>query len=196
MTPIITLHIGPERTKFHAYEDTLCQIQFFQAALQGQSKEALAKTINMPKDNLSQVSALIEFLYTGNYTYAYKIKGTNSQDISDAPAADLTEGLFHLDVYAIASKYGCQGLVDMALKCFGVVLDALDEIDALRLWKAAYVKEIRLPDQKSYTGKDGYDKKLKAWVGVLFKNHRGEMEKTMSENPELSCDLLRLAAGY
>lgn len=195
MNPIITLNVGQERIKFHAYEDSLCKLPFFRAALQGHFKEALEKAIDMPEDDPRKVSALIEFLYTGSYTYTYDIKGVGFREGSEDPVGDLTEGLFHTAVYAIASKYDCSKLVNMALKNFGAVLDELDDIDSLHLWKAAYAEGMRISDVKPDFNLDSYDKKVVTWVNSLFKKYRGEMVTTISEYPELACDLLGIKAG-
>lgn len=193
MSPIITLYVGPERIEMHCHEDTLCHLPFFLAALQGNFKEGSEKTITMPEDDPSKVSALIEFLYTGNYTYTYDLSSAQLHEGSNTPVGDLAEGLYHVGVYVVASKYDCPGLSEMAIQNFTVVANELDDIDTLRLWKGAYSADLYLPrhreDFEQYRSGQG----LVAWVRGLFDEHGEEMDETMSECPKLSCDLLRIA---
>lgn len=196
MSPIVTLYVGQERVEFHTYEDTLCQLPFFQAALQeGHYREPSGRTLEMPEDDPTKVSALIEFMYTGNYTYTYDAGSAQLLSGSNTPIGDLTEGLFHVGVYVVASKYNCQRLAEIAVKNFEAVLNELDDIKTLRLWKAAYSEGLkllgRIKDFEQYRSGEG----LVAWVRGLFDDHREEMDKTMSEHPTLACDLLRIATG-
>lgn len=195
MNPIVTIYVGEERVKFHAHQDTLCQLQFFQAALLGRFKEAEEKVINMPEDDPSYISALIEFMYTGNYTYTYDPAGVQLYDGSAFPVGDLTEGMFHVGIYATASKYCCPGLVEIATKHFQVVVGELDCINALRLWKAAYSDGLQFPGLIKGFGQYSSREGLAAWVKELYEKHRDEMEKTISEFPILSSDLLRITTG-
>lgn len=195
MSPIATLYVGQERLKFHAYQDTLCKIPFFQAALRGKFKEASEQIITMPEDDPGRVSALIEFLYTGNYTYPYDPETTPLRGGSIAPVADLTEGLFHIGIHVIASKYDCPPLVAIAMKNFTAVVTDLVSIDALRLWKAAYSDGLQLPGRRQDFARYHSGNGLVSWVQGLFEENCQEMEKTMSEYPELSCDLLRIATS-
>lgn len=195
MASVITLYVGENRIEFHVYEDTLCQLSFFRAALQGQFREALERTINMPEDYPSEVSALVEYLYTGNYTYTYNPKGVHFSEGSSIPIGDLAEGLFHVGVYSIASKYDCGGLVGVTVKNFEAVLNELDNLDTLRLWKAAYAEGLRLSGGKKDFEKYHSGEGLISWVKGLFKEHPDEMEKTMFEHPVLACDLLRVVTG-
>lgn len=195
MSPIVTLSAGPEKVQFHAHEDTLCQLSFFRAALQGQFKEASEKAIAMPEDDPSKVSALVEFLYTGNYTYTYDPSSVHVPAWSCIPVGDLDEGLYHVGVYVVASKYDCSGLSKMAVENFLAVANELDNINTLRLWKAAYSVGLQLSrrkqDFKMYRSGEG----LVAWVKGLFREDCEEMEETMSACPKLACDLLRIASG-
>lgn len=195
MSPIATLRVGKKQIEFHAYEDILCRLPFFRAALKGKFKEATEKVIDMPEDEPEIISALVEFLYTGVYTYTYQPRETAfSEDASNTPIRDLTQGLFHVDVYATASKYDCPLLVEGAVRNFTAVLKELKGIDIVRLWKAAYAKGLYLSewgtDEVLREFKDGLGK----LVTVLYSTHREEMEGTMSEFPALGCDLLRLGS--
>lgn len=193
-TPIITLYIGTDRVEFHAHEDTLCKLRFFQSELQGSPHESGSKTITMCDDTPGTVSALIEYLYTGNYTYTYDAATART---SGDPVANLSEGRFHISVFAIASKYECDGLAAMAASNFEDILPELESVDTLRLWRYAYgagpdVASWRTQFERCYSGKR-LENWLVVWVAELFENHRQEMEETIAEEPELAADLLRLA---
>lgn len=190
---MISLYVGQDQVEFHAHEDTLCKLRFFQAAVQGSFRESLTKSIDMPEDTPSAVSALIEFLYTGNYTYPYDSAITSLRHGLGTPVASLIEGQFHVAVSTIALKYGCQGLADSAVRNFEALLPQLGSLDQLRLWKAAYVES---PDLASW--RRGFEhcnagKRAGVWMKQLFQDYRGEMDQTIAEVPELAADLMRLA---
>lgn len=191
MTPVIRLCIGEERVELHAHEDTLCKLPFFQAALQGTFRESQAKSIDLPEDELGAVSALIEYLYTGNYTYAYNCATTTEPE---NPPGTLEEGRYHVGVFVIASKYDCQGLGTMAENCFAVVLPQLDTINRLHLWRAAYVEGADMSKWRSMFRRCEKTQGV-AWVKDLVKNYAEELERTVAELPQLSVDLLWLATG-
>lgn len=196
MNPIVALNVGEERVKFNAHQDTLCQLPFFKAALLGSFKEASDQAIDMPEDDPGHVSALIEFLYTKNYTYRYNSENAQLMGSgSTPPKGDLVEGLFHVGIFVTASKYDCPGLVELATAHFEVVVSELDGINALRLWKTAYSDGLQFPGRlkefDQYRSREG----LVAWVKELFRDHREEMDQTISEFPMLSADLLRITTG-
>lgn len=181
--------------KLNTHEDTLCQLPFFQAALRGEFREGSTKTIEMPEDNERNVSAMIEFLYTGEYTYTFDPGSVEISAGSNTPVPTLAEGVYHVGVYAVASKYDCQGLVEMAVKNFEAVASELDDISTLCLWRTAYSEGLQLPrrklDFKQYSSGHG----LGAWVKGLYNDHEDEMEEVMLACPQLASDLLRIATG-
>lgn len=194
MSPTITLHVGPERTKFYVNEDTLCQLPFFEAALHGEFKEASEKTISMPEDRPDTLSALIEYLTANRYTYTYDEQAGGPGVTGPViPISDLAQGLFHAAVYGTASKYDCLALAKSAANNLRVVLDDLDSTDALRVWGAAYAEGLRVPDWEIGKGPLRFPKRFEKLVDVLNTEHRAEMERTMLEHPALACDLLHLA---
>lgn len=193
MSPIVILRIGPGNTEFRAYEDVLCRLPLFRAALQGGFKEAAEKTITMPEEEPETISALIEFLYTGSYTYTFKPQELGDTDGSgDTPVSDVTQGSFHVAVYAVASKYDYQELVEGAVKNFTYVLKQLEGLDVIDLWKSAYVKGLYLSQFEVDEDLTGFMKGLQKLVGDVYRTHRDEMETMVSEYPALGSDLLRL----
>lgn len=187
---MISLCVGQDQVEFHAHEDTLCKLRFFQAAVQGSFRESLTKSIDMPDDTPNAVSALIEFLYTGNYTYPYDSSITSLHRVLRTPIASLIEGQFHVAVSTIALKYGCQGLAESAVRNFEAVLPQLNSLDQLLLWKTAYAEG---PTWR-HSFEDCYSEKPAGlWMKGLYPEHRLEMEQTIAEVPELASDLMRLA---
>lgn len=190
MSPIITLSIGPHKTELRAYEAILCGLPFFRAALQGDFKEASEKAITMPEDDPETIGALIEFLYTGSYTYAFKPASLSA----NIPVSDVTQGAFHVAVYAVASKYDCATLISGALRNVTYVLKQLRGFDAISLLKAAYGKGLYLSQFEN-------DADLKSFMGGLpklvkdtYETHHDEMARMVAEYPDLGSDLLRLVA--
>lgn len=217
MSPVVTLLVGEEGVEFHACENILCSLPFFHSAFQGSFREATEKKINMPEDEPEIVSALIEFLYNGNYTYAYDPRTTGRSDGSVGatelsvrtlvitehsdravgktvpPIGDLREGAFHVRVYALASKYNCQPLIKAAVKSFIYILLQLKDIDVVRHWKTAYGNGLYLSDWENDEGLAGFKKGLGKLLKDLYVVHRVEMDKTFAECPALGTDFLRIA---
>lgn len=187
MTPSVTLSVGPNGTKFYANEETLCRLPFFKAALHGEFREAVERAIVMTEDDPFAVAAMIEFLYTGSFTYAFD--STSEENT----AGTLAEGLFHVSVCATASKYECLQLADGAWKTLQTVLQDTSDLDRLRLWKAAYKHGLQIPELTENPQRVRAQEELRRWVGVLFKDHREEVDGTLFEDQQLACDLLRLA---
>lgn len=189
MNRIISLYVGDARVQFYVHKDTLCQLPFFHAALTGGFKEASEHVIALPEDDASHVSAMIEFLYTRNYSYVYNSENIHLSDGSTGRIGDLAEGLFHVGVRVIALKYDCQGLLEIATRHFEYAESQVNGIEALRLWKVAYAADMRFSTRtrgsRSAAG-------LAGWVKKLFRDHREEMEDTFVEYPMLASDILRV----
>lgn len=195
MSPTVKLLIGPDSVVFQTSQEILCRLPFFRAALQGGFVEASANTINMPEDEPQTVAALIEFLYTGSYSYPYLTTSDIEQDGEDevtAPAVELTEGEYHVSVYATAHKYGCTKLEDAAFQGFKCVLGQLKGVDVLHLWRGAYAKDLYLKAVEDEEDLAGFRSGLGGLLRDLFLLHPTEMEKTSADYPTLVHDLLRL----
>lgn len=192
MAPTITLILGPDVVEFHVSQILLCTLPFFRAALLGDFREAAAQRIEMPEDEPQHVSALIEFLYTGGYTYAYS---SSPEADSDAHPADLAEGTFHVGVYATAFKYDCQELVKESLTSFIGVLRQLKDLDVIRLWKAAYDKGLVLSTVDENPRLLEFRQGLVGLLKDLYATQREEMDKTSADHPDLINDLLRLVVS-
>lgn len=197
MSPIITLRIGPDETTLRAQENILCRLPFFRAALQGGFQEASDKTITMPEDDPESIGTLIEFLYTGSYSYTFQLAALPGTDDGDTiPISDVTQGSFHVAVYAVASKYDCEELVKGALSNFKYVLTQLTGLDVITLWKAAYDKGLYLSQLESDPDLHGFMQGLRELVGDAYGMQAQEMEDMVVEYPALANDLLRLVTRW
>lgn len=187
MSPTVTLAAGPEAKEIYASHGILCQLPFFRAALEGEFREATEKKISMPDDDLHSVAALVEFLYTGLYTYSFHNKETEP----GIPAGDVAEGSFHVFVYATANRCGCQQLVDASLASFLHVMRQLKGIDVLHLWVIAYEQGLVLDAVVDGSSESTLVQELGKLLKGLYKTDREEMDRTTVDHPILIGDFLR-----
>lgn len=195
MSPTVTLLIGPDSVVFQTSQDILCRLQFFRAALQGGFVESSAHTINMPEDEPQTIAALIEFLYTGNYSYPYHTTSNVEMDGAEeamAPAVELAEGEYHVSVYATAHKYGCTNLENAALQGFMFVLGQLKGVDVLHLWRSAYTHDLDLREVEKEVELAEFRSGLPRLLKEVFMLHPADMKRTSEDLPTLIHDLLRL----
>jgi hypothetical protein len=84
-SPIVTLTVGREGRLFAAHEDVLCQSPFFEAACRGRFFDAQGKRISLPDEEPEVFSAVLEYLYKGDY-YPRLLhnKHRNSWELEDA----------------------------------------------------------------------------------------------------------------
>lgn len=191
MSSLVTLVVGKDGIVFRTYEDLLCRLPFFRAALKGEFKEASEKTIRMPDDEPEIVSALIEYLYIGSYTYTYDPeKTTISTD--KTPVREFNEGSFHVRVYALAAKYDCQPLAEAARKGVAYVMGGLDSVEVMHLLIEMYEKEWVLADWEDNQDMQEVKKRLPRLLRKLYGEQRREMENHLSDCPALAVDLVRL----
>ena len=66
-SPIITICVGSEQRLFAGHEDVLCRSTFFEAACRGQFYDNQARRINLPDESPEVLSAVLEYLYKGDY---------------------------------------------------------------------------------------------------------------------------------
>ncbi|CAI4211952.1 unnamed protein product [Parascedosporium putredinis] len=66
-SPIVTLTVGREGRLFAAHENVLCQSSFFDAACRGQFHDVQGKRISLPDEEPEVFSAVLEYLYKGDY---------------------------------------------------------------------------------------------------------------------------------
>jgi hypothetical protein len=66
-SPIVTITVGREGRLFAAHEDVLCQSSYFEVLCRGQYLEAQGKRIALPEEEPEVFSAVLEYLYKGDY---------------------------------------------------------------------------------------------------------------------------------
>lgn len=183
----MTLYVGKERVKYQAHKDMLCELLFFQKALQGPFEEASKNEINMPDDNPAALSALIENLYTGHYKYDPNVPVREFQGLSgpEPPSVELAKPLFHLEVLVLADKYEDRRLEREAMYLFADSISVLDTLDKLRLWKAAYAT-----GAISYGYYGSGSKETVKWLKKLYEEHPEAVLPIISDFPGLANDLL------
>jgi hypothetical protein len=84
-SPIVTLMVGHEGRLFAAHEEVLCQSPFFERACRDQYLAAQNKRISLPDQEPEIFSAVLEYLYKGDY-YPRLLhnKHRNSWELEDA----------------------------------------------------------------------------------------------------------------
>jgi len=65
---IVTVQVGPDQRLFAAHEDVLARSPFFAEACHEQFFETSGKRVNLPDEEPEVFSAVLEFLYKGDYT--------------------------------------------------------------------------------------------------------------------------------
>ncbi|OQO01958.1 hypothetical protein B0A48_12431 [Cryoendolithus antarcticus] len=65
---ILTISVGPTQRLFAAHEDVLCKSPYFAQACRAQFFETGNKRIDLPDEEPEVFSAVLEFLYKGDYT--------------------------------------------------------------------------------------------------------------------------------
>ncbi|KAI5921502.1 hypothetical protein F4810DRAFT_340833 [Camillea tinctor] len=165
-SPIITLTVGKEGRLFAAHEEVLCQSAYFQRACREQFLEAQSKRISLPDEEPEVFSAVLEYLYKGDY-YPRLLhnKNRNSWELEDAtrspdPSSENNtnnnhrggrgpvEATMHVSsvgqdllrdtvVYCAAERFGLEELKRLALRKQGLQ-SGIDVATILRSAQYAY----------------------------------------------------------
>ncbi|KAF3767277.1 hypothetical protein M406DRAFT_345366 [Cryphonectria parasitica EP155] len=95
-SPIVTLMVGGEGRLFAAHEDVLCQSPFFKQALRGgylEQSYAQSRRIALPDEEPEVFSAVLEYLYKGDY-YPRLLhnKHRSSWELEDSNTTTTTTG--------------------------------------------------------------------------------------------------------
>lgn len=190
-SPIIALQVGtpPSQLTLHVAECTLRLLPFFSAAFLEDFNQSGKSAISLGKDTPGVVAALLEFLATGSYTYAY------GADTVDQEA----EGLFHLAVFVAAGKFGCAPSTGVARTAFREVLSAVSgsaPAVRLRLWRAAYVAGMRAGGNWG-TGVDveGFESWMVRAVRTVLAECRVQFEEAVREVDGFGVDLMAIVLG-
>lgn len=84
ISPIVTLNVGRDGRLFAAHEDVLRQSPFFEAALRSGYHDAQSKRISLPDEEPEVFSAVLEYLYKGDYyPRLFHNKHRNSWELED-----------------------------------------------------------------------------------------------------------------
>ncbi|KAK5171122.1 uncharacterized protein LTR77_004266 [Saxophila tyrrhenica] len=128
---IITISIGPAQRLFAAHEDVLSKSSHFSHHLRAQFFESAGKRIDLPAEEPEVFSAVLEYLYKGDYTpkLAFdKKRGSWYLEDHDPSAGESTvavggDGSVVLKdtvIYCAAFRYGLPELQRLALKKQGL----------------------------------------------------------------------------
>lgn len=196
MSPMITLYVGDNRTRYYAYEDVLCKLPFFQAALHGSFQEAQEKTISMPEDDPEAVAALIKWLDCGTYEFddsRLQNSTMRAREVPKKQARELLKCLFHLEVLVVASKYGSQDLLARARQEYFESQDMMFPVELLRLWRAYYTTSL---DESQALGIEQMGAQhFKKHILKLVDGNRAMLTSTIAEFPSLGVSLLEACIG-
>ncbi|KAI9148135.1 hypothetical protein HJFPF1_11959 [Paramyrothecium foliicola] len=90
-SPIVTLTVGADGRLFAAHEDVLRQSPFFDAACRGGFFDAQSRRISLPEEEPEVFSAILEYLYKGDY-YPRLVhnRHRNSWELEDQAAKNLS----------------------------------------------------------------------------------------------------------
>lgn len=188
MSPIIQLQVGPTPVTFHAYEDIVCRLPFFRAALRGGFREAADKIVKMPDDEPDIVASLLEFLCVGSYTYTFDGAAT------DIPVRDITEASFHVRLHALARKYDCEALEALERRSLAYVLDGLDGLDVVRVVREIHETGWVAKDWDESEEMEAVKKRIPGIMRGLYEEFEEQLDGMWAECPGLAADLLRLTS--
>lgn len=149
----------------------------------------------MPDDDASAVAALLEFLYTGHYTYAFTRSGTDLRPgsagaILNIPVTDILQAEFHLAVYGVASKYDFQALAAAAAQNLRVITREADAVGVLQVCEAMYRDGLKVSDLGKGETSVVFKGRLTKWVKSLCGEHRVKLVAATGKYPDLACDLM------
>ncbi|PHH92909.1 hypothetical protein CDD83_3740 [Cordyceps sp. RAO-2017] len=163
-SPIVTLTVGRDGRLFAAHQDVLCQSPFFDAACRDSYfVDGQARRISLPDEEPEVFSALLEYLYKGDY-YPRLLhdRRRNSWELEDGPRTSpnpeagsgrATVHLSSLDaavlrdtvVYCAADRYGLDELKRLALRKQGLQAG----IDVATILRSAQYAYAHTPDTDS-----------------------------------------------
>jgi len=172
-SPIVTLTVGRDGRLFAAHEDVLRQSPFFEAACRGAVWDAQSRRISLPNEDPEVFSAVLEYLYKGDY-YPRLLhnRQRNSWELEDAArtprpspnpengggraATSAPEATVYLSsvgadilrdtvIYCAADRYGLEELKRLALRKQGLQAG----IDVGTILRSAQYAYAHTPDSDS-----------------------------------------------
>lgn len=95
----MTISVGPTQRLFAAHEDVLCKSPYFAQACRAQFFETSNKRIELPTEEPEVFSAVLEYLYKGDYTpklaYDKKRSSWYLEDVEGGAAAPGESTVMH-----------------------------------------------------------------------------------------------------
>jgi hypothetical protein len=171
-SPIVTLNVGRDGRLFAAHEDVLRQSPFFEAACRGNFLDAQSRRISIPDEEPEVFSAVLEYLYKGDYyprllhnrqrnsweleDQAQRITPQASPNPENGGRAGPSDATVHLNsvgadilrdtvIYCAADRYGLEELKRLALRKQGLQAG----IDVGTILRSAQYAYANTPDSDS-----------------------------------------------
>ncbi|KAI8717196.1 BTB domain-containing protein [Fusarium sp. LHS14.1] len=168
-SPIVTLTVGRDGRLFAAHEDVLRQSPFFEAACRGSPFDAQSKRISLPDEEPEVFSAVLEYLYKGDYyprllhnrhrnsweleDYGRTPQSSPNPETGGGRAGEASVYLSSLGVeilrdtviYCAADRYGLEELKRLALRKQGLQAG----IDVATILRSAQYAYTHTPDSDS-----------------------------------------------
>ncbi|EHY58675.1 hypothetical protein HRR81_003977 [Exophiala dermatitidis] len=179
---IITICVGPEQRLFAGHEEVLCRSPFFEAALRGQFFDSNARRINLPHEQPEILSAVLEYLYKGDY-YPRLIhnKKRDTWELEDAGNGN------HTTIFCQAVKQTL--MKDTVIYC-SAERYGLDELKRLALRKQGLrqgmqISTILASARYAYKNTPDSDSKLRAQYLTLIIRSRNNFKKSGTMKVEM-----------
>lgn len=204
-SPIVTLTVGREGRLFAAHEEVLCQSPFFEHACQDQYLGAQGKRISLPDEEPEVFSAVLEYLYKGDY-YPRLLhnKHRNSWELEDAvrspdPSENNRGGRGPVEATMYVASVGQYLLRDTVVYCAAERF-RLEELKRLALRKQGLqsgidVGTILRSAQYAYDNTPDSDSRLRAhYLALIIRCRKtfkrsGTMQAEMERGGKLFFDL-------
>ncbi|OTB15794.1 hypothetical protein K445DRAFT_317440 [Daldinia sp. EC12] len=204
-SPIVTLTVGREARLFAAHEEVLCQSPFFERACRDQYLEAQSKRISLPDEEPEIFSAVLEYLYKGDY-YPRLVhnKHRNSWELEDAvrspdPSENNRAGRGAVEATMLVPSVGQYLLRDTVVYC-AADRYGLEELKRLALRKQGLqsgidVGTILRSAQYAYDNTPDTDSRLRAhYLALIIRCRKtfkrsGTMQTEMERGGKLFFDL-------
>ncbi|KAI0380554.1 hypothetical protein F5Y04DRAFT_281579 [Hypomontagnella monticulosa] len=204
-SPIVTLTVGREARLFAAHEEVLCQSPFFERVCRDQYLEAQSKRISLPDEEPEIFSAVLEYLYKGDYyPRLMHNKHRNSWELEDAvrspdPSENNRAGRGAVEATMHVSSVGQYLLRDTVVYC-AAERYGLEELKRLSLRKQGLqsgidVGTILRSAQYAYDNTPDTDSRLRAhYLALIIRCRKtfkrsGTMQTEMERGGKLFFDL-------
>ncbi|KAL8799710.1 MAG: hypothetical protein Q9182_005688 [Xanthomendoza sp. 2 TL-2023] len=113
---IFAILVGPQEQKFTAHASFLSQSPVLDRMCHGHFEESRTFTIRLPEDDPKVIKAMIQYLYTGDFTNY----GLHDDTLG---ISAMRAGFQLVDLYKVAEKYQLQQLKTLILEKLGGIID-------------------------------------------------------------------------